>query len=106
MFGDIRQLQELLGMGPPFLQDWVGSEEPSATRDWSYPVRDSDGAAQCYEFESIYLQRPDTQQFGCRGQFSGSVFRRVDPTPSGRTVCGKRDYNSGDIVNGCTPNFS
>jgi hypothetical protein len=107
MFSDLRQMVELYqGMGAPYLRDWNDGDEPSATRDWSYPVRDDDGAVQCYEYESIYLQSPDTQQFGCRGQFAGSTFRRVDPTPSGRAVCGKRNYGSGELVSGCPASSS
>uniref|UniRef100_A0A7S0E4E0 Uncharacterized protein n=1 Tax=Hanusia phi TaxID=3032 RepID=A0A7S0E4E0_9CRYP len=98
----LHQLPQLLGMGPPVMQDWDDLEEPgTGAGNWYYPVLDSEGSTVCYEYMSIKLQSPEMQQWGCRGEFPGSEFRRVSPTPSGRSVCGSRTWDSSTLQHGC-----
>ena len=94
--------QQLLGMGRAVMQDWEDS--PGGYQDGvfdGYAVKDSTGSTVCYEEQSIWLQRPELQQWSCRGQFPGSQFERVGPAQSGRAVCGDRDWNSGVARAGC-----
>ncbi|KAJ1495673.1 hypothetical protein T484DRAFT_1924846 [Baffinella frigidus] len=105
MFGLIVQCHtttSLLGMGPAVAQDWSDYDEPGqGPRDRYFPVRDNGGDTVCYEYTSIKLQNPATQQFGCRGEFPGSTFKRVSPEPSGRNVCGVYNWDSGMLIRGC-----
>ena len=65
-------------------------------KNWYYPVLDSEGSTVCYEYMSIKLQNPEMQQWGCRGEFPGSEFRRVSPTPSGDQE--ERGEHGGGVV--------
>jgi hypothetical protein len=77
------------------MQDWNDYDEGGRGPEKYYPVQDNGGMTVCYEYQSIWLQSPDMQQWGCRGEFPGSTFRRTEPEPSGRNVCGVYNWDSG-----------